>query len=105
MKKTIIKINSDKCTGCGECAATCHQGTIQIINGKAVLVDEHHCDGLGRCIGDCPSDAISFIEKEVVESKPEIQLTTKTACCVEKTNRTIPLDKIVIGIDGEVKMS
>jgi MinD superfamily P-loop ATPase len=51
MKKTVIKINSEKCTGCGKCTETCHQGAIQMINGKAVLINEHHCDGLGRCLG------------------------------------------------------
>ena len=90
MKKTIIKINSEKCTGCGHCAATCHQDAIQIINGKAVLVDEHHCDGLGRCIGNCPSDAISFIEKEIEVPKLEKSVTLKTACCVEHTDSNRP---------------
>jgi len=90
MKKTIIKINPEKCTGCGQCAETCHQGAIQMINGKAVLTDEHHCDGLGRCIGNCPSDAISFIEKEIeilMQEKPVVQ---KTACCVEHTAQDRP---------------
>ena len=90
MKKTIIKINPEKCTGCGQCAATCHQGAIQIINGKAVLVDEHHCDGLGRCIGNCPSDAISFVEKDVKEPKQEKPAAPKTACCVEHTAQNRP---------------
>jgi NAD-dependent dihydropyrimidine dehydrogenase PreA subunit len=90
MKKTIIQINPEKCTGCGQCAATCHQGVIQMINGKAVLVDAHHCDGLGRCIGNCPSDAISFIEKEIEEPKREKPATPKTACCVEHTAHDRP---------------
>jgi NAD-dependent dihydropyrimidine dehydrogenase PreA subunit len=90
MKKTIIKINPEKCTGCGQCAATCHQGVIQIINGKAVLTDEHHCDGLGRCIGNCPSDAISFIEKEIEEPKQEKPIIPQKACCVEHTAQDKP---------------
>jgi len=90
MKKTIIKINSEKCTGCGQCAATCHQGAIQIIDGKAVLVDEHHCDGLGRCLKKCPADAISFVEKEIEEPKQEKPIAPKTACCVEHTAQDRP---------------
>jgi len=88
--KTIIQINPEKCTGCGQCAATCHQGAIQMINGKAVLVNEHHCDGLGRCIGNCPSDAISFIEKEMDEPKQDKPVIQKTACCVEHTAQNRP---------------
>jgi NAD-dependent dihydropyrimidine dehydrogenase PreA subunit len=90
MKKTIIQINPEKCTGCGQCAATCHQGAIQIINGKAVLVDEHHCDGLGRCIGNCPSDAITFIEKEMEEPKKEQPIIPKISCCVEHIEQNRP---------------
>jgi ferredoxin len=90
MKKTIIKIDPEKCIGCGQCASACHQGAIQMINGKAVLVDEHHCDGLGNCMGDCPSDAISFIEKEMDEPKPEKQVMPQTACCVEHTAQDRP---------------
>jgi len=90
MKKTVIKINPEKCTGCGQCAATCHQGAIQMINGKAVLMHEHHCDGLGRCIGKCPSDAISFIEKEVEAPKQEKPVAPKTTCCIENTDQDRP---------------
>jgi NAD-dependent dihydropyrimidine dehydrogenase PreA subunit len=90
MKKTIIKIDSEKCTDCGQCASTCHQGAIQMIDGKAVLTNEHHCDGLGRCIGKCPADAISFIEKEIEEPKQEKTVAPKTACCVEHTTQDKP---------------
>lgn len=84
MKKTIININHEKCIGCGKCVNSCHQGAIQLINNKAVLVDEHHCDGLGRCLGSCPVEAISFIEKEVIE--PRIVIKKPTMCCIEVTN-------------------
>jgi NAD-dependent dihydropyrimidine dehydrogenase PreA subunit len=90
MKKTIIKINPEKCTGCGQCAATCHQGVIEIINGKAVLTDENHCDGLGRCIGNCPSGAISFIEKEIEPPKKEKPVVPHKACCIEHTAQGRP---------------
>jgi len=52
--RKIIKIDEDKCDGCGICAEACHEGAIQIIGGKAKLVSETYCDGLGDCIGECP---------------------------------------------------
>ena len=54
MKRQIIKIDEDKCDGCGICANKCFEGAIQIIDGKARLVSDLFCDGLGACIGDCP---------------------------------------------------
>lgn len=64
MKRTIIKIDSEKCNGCGLCVKGCHEGALQMINGKAVMVSELYCDGLGACIGDCPVDAITLEERE-----------------------------------------
>lgn len=64
MKREIIEIDEDKCNGCGICAHGCHEGAIQMINGKAVLINELLCDGLGACIGDCPRDAIQVTIRE-----------------------------------------
>lgn len=64
MKRTIIKIDEKKCNGCGECVVGCHEGALQIINGKARLVSELFCDGLGACIGTCPEGAITLEERE-----------------------------------------
>jgi ferredoxin len=58
--RKIIKIDEEKCDGCGICADACHEGAIVIENGKAKLVSESYCDGLGDCIGECPRGAISF---------------------------------------------
>lgn len=64
MIRKIIKIDENKCNGCGACAAACHEGAIEIIDGKAVLTREDYCDGLGDCLPECPTDAISFEERE-----------------------------------------
>jgi ferredoxin len=64
MKRTIISIDEEKCTGCGECIPDCPEGALQLIEGKARLVSDLFCDGLGACIGTCPEGAISVIERE-----------------------------------------
>ena len=64
MVRKIIKIDEEKCNGCGACAAACHEGAIEMINGKAKLTREDYCDGLGDCLPACPVDAISFEERE-----------------------------------------
>ncbi len=64
MIRKIIKIDEEKCNGCGLCASACHEGAIDIVNGKAKLVRENFCDGLGDCLPGCPAGAISFEERE-----------------------------------------
>lgn len=64
MIRKIIKIDENKCTGCGVCADACHEGAIGMIDGKAKLLREDYCDGLGDCLPACPVNAISFEERE-----------------------------------------
>jgi NAD-dependent dihydropyrimidine dehydrogenase PreA subunit len=64
MKRTIIKIDEEKCNGCGICVSGCHEGALQIIDDKARLISELFCDGLGACIGECPEGAIELEERE-----------------------------------------
>lgn len=64
MIRQIINIDVEKCNGCGACARACHEGAIDIIDGKAVLTRENYCDGLGDCLPQCPTGAITFEERE-----------------------------------------
>lgn len=64
MIRKIIKIDEEKCNGCGACAAACHEGAIEMVDGKAALTREDYCDGLGDCLPACPAGAISFEERE-----------------------------------------
>jgi ferredoxin len=64
MKREIIKIDEEKCNGCGLCIPSCPEGALQIIDGKARLVSDLMCDGLGACIGECPEGAIEIEERE-----------------------------------------
>ena len=89
--RKIVKINDEKCDGCGLCAEACAEGAIQMIDGKAKLVNESHCDGLGACIGECPQGAITLEEKRAEpyddraahhhhQSHKELAETTKCSC-------------------------
>lgn len=64
MKRTVIKIDEALCNGCGNCVSGCHEGALQLIDGKAVMISDLYCDGLGACIGDCPVGAITLEERE-----------------------------------------
>ena len=64
MIRKIIHIDEEKCNGCGLCAEACHEGAIEMVNGKAKLVRENFCDGFGDCLPGCPTGAITFEERE-----------------------------------------
>ena len=88
MIRKIIKINEEKCNGCGACASACHEGAIEMINGRAKLVREDYCDGLGDCLPACPVDAITFEEREapaydeaaVLEAKAKKEAALPCGC-------------------------
>lgn len=89
MIRKIIKIDEEKCNGCGACASACHEGAIDMVNGKAKLMRENYCDGLGDCLPACPTGAISFEEREapaydeaaVLAAKKAAQETPKPCGC------------------------
>ena len=64
MIRKIVRIHEDKCTGCGLCAAACHEGAIELREGKARLIRDDYCDGMGDCLPECPAGAIEIVERE-----------------------------------------
>ena len=85
MKRDILKIDEELCNGCGQCVPNCHEGALQVIDGKVRLVSELMCDGLGACIGHCPEGAIT-IEKREAEPYDEVKVM---AAMISKGKNTI----------------
>jgi len=97
MIRKIINIDENKCNGCGACAAACHEGAIEMVNGKAKLMRDDYCDGFGDCLPSCPTGAITFTEREaaaydeeaVAKNKLQKQALKPHSGCPGKQIRTI----------------
>ena len=89
MLRKIIHIDESKCNGCGLCATACHEGAIDIIDGKAKLVRENFCDGLGDCLPNCPTGAITFEEREAPAYDDEAVKRTQEENRKEAMNMTV----------------
>ena len=70
-KRKIIEIDEERCDGCGQCIPACAEGSLEIVDGKARVIEDRLCDGLGACLGECPNDALRIVEREAEEFDEE----------------------------------
>ena len=111
MLRKIIKIDEEKCNGCGACAAACHEGAIEMIGGKARLTREDYCDGLGDCLPACPVDAITFemreapaYDEEAVRRAKMEKFGVKLPCgCPGSQSKTISRQPEAPAVDSAVR--
>lgn len=78
--RKVSKIDEEKCTGCGLCTETCHEGALQLVNGKAKLISTSQCDGLGRCLPVCPNGAITLEEETVTSITSKVPVNPEFRC-------------------------
>ena len=110
MLRKIIKIDSERCDGCGLCVSACHEGAIGMVNGKAELLRDDYCDGLGNCLPVCPTGAISFEEREALayngaEMKANMEQQNLPCGCPGTNAKAIPREDAVRPADTKTVAS
>ena len=113
MIRKIIRIDKEKCNGCGLCAKACHEGAIEMVGGKAALTREDYCDGLGDCLPACPTGAITFEEREapayneqaVLAAKKDKEAKKKTCGCPGANSKYIKREAPIYSKQTELPQS